>query len=136
MECTKRKRCGEEEEEENEYREKIHHQEKYDFLFLQFELQKLKIQQEKMQMDSGILEEIVVKLENMERMMLQMRDSPIKLQRICTHIEDWTQHKKQRMEELEQRCGDLEKENEMLRQDLEEKEKQKTKKENNYDFYG
>jgi archaellum component FlaC len=134
MEYTKRKRCDEEEEVQ---KDKIHHQEKYDFLFLQFEIQKLKINQEKTQIDVGILEDIYLKIDTMEKLINSFKDSPIKLQRICTHIEDWTQHKKQRMEELEQKCGDLEKENEMLRQDLLSlEEKQKTTKENNYDFYG
>ncbi len=135
MECTKRKRYDEEEEEGQ--KDRIHHQEKYDFLFLQYEIQKLKIQQEKTQIDVGILEDIYLKIDTMEKLINSFKDSPIKLQRIYTHIEDWTQSKKQRMEELEQKCGDLEKENEMLRQDLLSlEEKQKTKKENNYDFYG
>ena len=135
MEYTKRKRCDEEEEVQ---KDRIHHQEKYDFLFLQYEIQKLKIQQEKTQIDVGILEDIYLKIDTMEKLINSFKDSPIKLQRIYTHIEDWTQSKKQRMEELEQKCEDLEKENEMLRQDLlslEEKQKDK-KKENNYDFYG
>ena len=135
MEYTKRKRCDEEEEVQ---KDRIHHQEKYDFLFLQYEIQKLKIQQEKTQIDVGILEDIYLKIDTMEKLINSFKDSPIKLQRIYTHIEDWTQSKKQRMEELEQKCGDLEKENEMLRQDLlslEEKQKDK-KKQNNYDFYG
>lgn len=135
MEYTKRKRCDEEEEVQ---KDRIHHQEKYDFLFLQYEIQKLKIQQEKTQIDVGILEDIYLKIDSMEKLINSFKDSPVKLQRIYTHIEDWTQSKKQRMEELEQKCGDLEKENEMLRQDLlslEEKQKDK-KKENNYDFYG